>query len=586
MRALFAGPCYAHRLSPPRNNRLFYSTNSTNSNSNKKHTPPPPPTLTPARPAPLPPYRRGPPTTRLVRWQRPEEDEQQQLIIPRKSTSAATFSFHQPFSFPSSSKSATSRIRQPSSSSLFSFYPATTATLVSRQADIDGPSSSNTSTTTTSANSSVKMSSASSNAGLTQRKVDSAAKDLNGSSTHAHEHHDHDHAHSHSLNPFAAHSHSHGHDQGSAAEADALLAALRGKGDRGSNITLLGLFANLVLSASKGLAGVYLNSAALLADAAHSLSDMFSDLVTLFCWKMSQLPASESHPLGYGKYETMGGLGVSLVLVAGSLGIGFHSWGLLLEALQPTLAHAPHAIQVLSSWTGSVASVGAHLHDHGGAEVGGHGHSHGHGAEGGLLDPNAMWFALLSILVKEWLYHATLKIAREENSSVLEANAIHHRSDSLSSGVTFLAIGGSWLGFPILDPLGGLLVAALIGKQGAELLLSALGELSDRGVERETLDALKGVLDDVHSKEGRMKGWHTLRAIKSGVSIFIDVTLVMPPETTLAEARAVESAVVERLRESRKGVKEVRVQLSTAFPKAQEQQEQQGGPRSGNGKAE
>ncbi|CAD6909540.1 unnamed protein product [Tilletia controversa] len=420
---------------------------------------------------------------------------------------------------------------------------------------------------------------------LTQRKPDSAAvaKETNGVATHDHHDHSHSHAHSHShshsLNPFAAHSHAHGHDHGSAAEADALLAALKGRGDRGSNITLLGLFANILLSASKGLAGVYLNSAALLADAAHSLSDMFSDLVTLFCWKMSQLPASETHPLGYGKYETMGGLGVSLVLVAGSLGIGFHSYGLLLEALQPTLAHAPHAIQVLSSWTGSLASVGAHLHDHGGGAEAGHSHSHHGAAEGGVLDPNAMWFALMSILVKEWLYHATLKIAREENSSVLEANAIHHRSDSLSSGVTFLAIGGSWLGFPILDPLGGLLVAALIGKQGAELLLSALAELSDRGVDGETLVGFRAVLDDVQAefslsqtgsvtsgKGAHLQGWHTLRAIKSGVSIFIDVTLVMPPETTLAEARAVEGAVVDRLRRSRKGVKEVRVQLSTAFP--------------------
>lgn len=79
----------------------------------------------------------------------------------------------------------------------------------------------------------------------------------------------------------------HGHDHGSAEEADALLAALRGKGDRGSNITLAGLVSNIGLCGAKGVAGVYLNSAALLADAAHSLSDMFADLVTLFCWKMS-----------------------------------------------------------------------------------------------------------------------------------------------------------------------------------------------------------------------------------------------------------------------------------------------------------
>ncbi|KAK0543304.1 mitochondrial metal transporter [Tilletia horrida] len=461
---------------------------------------------------------------------------------------------------------------------------------------------------------------------LTQRKSGTAQKKLsNGTHSHAHSH-GHSHTHSHSLNPFASHSHAHSHSDDPAAEADALLAAFKGSKDRGSRITLLGLLANIILAALKAIAGIYLNSAALLADAAHSVSDMASDVVTLFCWKMSQRPASVAYPMGYGKFETMGGLGVSLVLVAGGLGIGFHSYGLLMEALGPTLERAPVFVQVLSKWLGDIASIGALLHDHhggGGSEKDHHHHSHHHSheggahAEGGALDPNAMWFALLSVLVKEWLYHATLKIAREENSSVLEvsqkhqsslpeidskcshcarpavallfsvprahvqANAMHHRSDSLSSAVTFLAIGGSWLGFPILDPVGGLLIAFLIGHGGAELLFSALGELSDRGVDHETLHSLEHILDDVISsttatgpqKDGRngaisaaMQGWHSLRAIKSGVSIFIDVALVLPAETTLAQAGAVEQEVIQRLKAARSGVKEVRVRLSTEFP--------------------
>lgn len=353
------------------------------------------------------------------------------------------------------------------------------------------------------------------------------------------------------------HGHGHHHDHGSAEEADKLLAALKGKGDRGSNITLAGLVSNLGLCGAKGVAGVYLNSAALLADAAHSLSDMFADLVTLFCWKMSQKPPSASHPLGYGKYETMGSLGVSLVLVAGAVGIGFHSYGLLLEALQPTLQHAPAALQAFGQFTGSLANAGGLLHDH-------HDHGVASGEGGtGLLDPNAMWFALLSIVVKEWLYHATLKIAREENSSVLEANALHHRSDSLSSAVTFLAIGGSYLGFPVLDPLGGLLVAGLIGKQGADLLIGALGELSDRGVEPETLQVFDNAIVEVQKKFPMLLGWKDLRAVKSGVSVFADVTLQLPNDATLLQAGEVEKAVREAIKGSVRGVKEVRVRLVT-----------------------
>jgi cation diffusion facilitator family transporter len=335
----------------------------------------------------------------------------------------------------------------------------------------------------------------------------------------------------------------------------------------------------LILCGSKGLAGVYLHSASLLADAAHSLSDTFSDIVTLFCWKMSQKPASITHPLGYGKFETMGGLGVSVVLVAGAFAIGMHSYGLLLEVLQPALQDAPTGIKALGSWTGDLARMmgGLFHHDHHNAaaaavQAGEQAKAHlGHDGAN-LLDPNAMWFALISVLVKEWLYRATLKIAKEENSSVLEANAIHHRSDSLSSMVTFLAIGGSYMGFPVLDPLGGLLVAGLIGKQGAELLLGALQDLSDRGVQPEVLEgfenALKEVMQELEKDERnteatRLAGWTELRAVRSGVSSFVDVTLVMSEDTKLKNARIVEEMVRDKIMAAHKGVKEVRVHLDT-----------------------
>lgn len=252
--------------------------------------------------------------------------------------------------------------------------------------------------------------------------------------SHVHNgHHEHKDDHHHGVASLFGHSHNHSHGaEGSPEEADKLLAALKGKGDRGSNITVVGLVANLVLCGAKGVAGVLLHSASLLADAAHSLSDTFSDIVTLFCWKMSQKPASISHPLGYGKFETMGGLGVSVVLVAGAFAIGVHSYGLLLEVLQPALQQMPSGLQAFGSLTGDLArAAGGLLHEHGHHAANDHAHSVVDSAGGAhaathetanLLDPNAMWFALISVLVKEWLYRATLKIAREENSSVLEVS--------------------------------------------------------------------------------------------------------------------------------------------------------------------
>ena len=148
-----------------------------------------------------------------------------------------------------------------------------------------------------------------------------------------------------------------------------------------------------------------------------------------------------------------------------------HSYFLFLHALShaasssaPELAHA--ADTVLSNSTSILGSL----------------HSHGHVH---TLDPNAAWVALLSVIVKEWMYRATLKVAKEEGSNVLEANALHHRSDVFSGCLAGVAIIGSSLGFPMLDPVGGLLVAGMIIKQGSEIGLNAAKELVDYVVDPE-----------------------------------------------------------------------------------------------------
>lgn len=143
--------------------------------------------------------------------------------------------------------------------------------------------------------------------------------------------------------------------------------------------------------------------------------------------------------------------------------------------------------------------------------------------------------------------------------------------------MTFLAIGGSYLGFPVLDPLGGLLVAGLIGKQGAELLLGALADLSDRGVQPEVLDDFESVLQGVvegtkesrsgsgrESTSARLLGWKDLRAVRSGVSTFVDVTLLLSADTSLKRAQVVEARVRDAIAKAHKGVKEVRVRLEPA----------------------
>lgn len=169
--------------------------------------------------------------------------------------------------------------------------------------------------------------------------------------------------------------------------------------------------------------------------------------------------------------------------------------------------------------------VGEHVHDHA------HGHAHDLAAAAAaaagtdasssattattLLNPHAAWFALISVIVKEWLYRATTQVAKEEHSPVLHANALHHRSDALTSAVALGSILGSAAGAPILDPLGGLLVSFFILQQGASLSRTAFLELLDKGVDagtRRSVERIVGELvDDV-----KLLGVRNVRGVKSG----------------------------------------------------------------------
>ncbi|KAM0749522.1 cation efflux protein [Meredithblackwellia eburnea MCA 4105] len=271
---------------------------------------------------------------------------------------------------------------------------------------------------------------------------------------------------SHSSHSHHGHGHSHSHSHGEE-EAAALLTALSGSSDPGSRVTLIGLFSNIALTAVKGVAGYVLASAALMADAAHSGSDLLADIVTLTTYRMSRRPVSELYPYGYGKYESLGSLVVSFLLIGTALGIGLHSYHLLLN----TLTHMPH-LNINLSFLASLDAVLPHGHSHG--------PSSGSDASEEITDARAMIFAGSSILVKEWLYRITLKVAKEQHSNVLLANALHHRSDAFGSLVALGAIAGSWMGFPVLDPLGGLLVSGMILKNGAEVGVNALKELVDQ----------------------------------------------------------------------------------------------------------
>ncbi|EIN11789.1 hypothetical protein PUNSTDRAFT_50649 [Punctularia strigosozonata HHB-11173 SS5] len=378
---------------------------------------------------------------------------------------------------------------------------------------------------------------------------------------HEHDHEHGDHSHSHSI--FSKHVHSHG-EEGHDATAEEVIKALQGSGDRGSRITLVGLFANIGLTASKGAAGWYMNSAALLAESAHSLSDLLGDFVTLFCWKLSRKPPSARYPYGFAKFETLGTTTVSLLLVGGALGIGFHSYYLLVDALTHTASSLPPG--VLQSAIQNVTEVAQSVPIP--AIEPGHGHGH-------ALDPNAAWFAALGVIAKEWLYRVTEKVAREEKSPVLHANALHHRSDAYSSVVALVAIlGSSWFPALPLDPVGGFLISIVILRQGLGILVGAFKELMDSGVSAKTHASLVRSVQPLIAPPTAQNGngtttsdvpsllaIHDLRARRAGSMTFVDLTADVPRDLSVSEAASMEEKIERTMKEARREIAEVRVRF-------------------------
>ncbi|MCJ1286653.1 hypothetical protein MMC26_005999 [Xylographa opegraphella] len=331
----------------------------------------------------------------------------------------------------------------------------------------------------------------------------------------------------------SGHSHSHNHDNSYLISTN--------KKDAGVRITRVGLYVNLGMAVSKGIGGYFFNSQALVADAFHALTDLVSDFMTLATISVALRPPTSRYPNGFGKVESFGSLVVSGLLLAGGVLMGQHACAALYAQL-----------------FADVASVAEHSH-------GILGHSHDHSAAHMIPNLNAAWLAAGSIVVKEWLYRATMKVAKERKSSVLASNAIHHRVDSLTSIVALVAIGGShvFTGATWLDPVGGLLVSLMVIQAGFGNTRAAIYELVDVAVDEEVKGSVKRAAskaladtDATASVEVR-----DVQGIKAGQNFLMDIELAVPASWTVEQTRRVEDDLRVKVGSKVRGVRRVRVKF-------------------------
>ena len=269
-------------------------------------------------------------------------------------------------------------------------------------------------------------------------------------------------------------------------------------------ITLVGSVGNVALLAFKFVAGVVGHSAAMMADAVHSLSDFVTDIIVIAFVRVSAKPQDEGHDYGHGKYETLACLFVGLALIAAATGI------IVSGAVK------------FASWLG-----GEQLP-----------------APGRL----ALWAALISIVVKELLYWYTVRAGKRLDSQALVANAWHHRSDSLSSVGSAIGIGGAILlgdRWTVLDPLASIIVGTMLVKVAVELLRGSMSELAECSLPEDTV----GEIEEILNSSPDVCEPHNLRTRKIGNRIAIEAHIRMDGGVTLDEAHDRATDLEHRLKE-------------------------------------
>ncbi len=269
-------------------------------------------------------------------------------------------------------------------------------------------------------------------------------------------------------------------------------------------ITHLSIWINIILTGLKLAAGILGRSQAMVADAVHSLSDFATDIAVLIGLRFTAKPVDKDHAYGHGKYET---------IVAAIIGLALAYVGIRIAgtAIQ-RIFHAMHGDP--------------------------------------LPQPSilAFWAAILSIAVKEWLYRATMHVARRTGSAALVANAWHHRSDAFSSIATAAGVGAAafrgddWL---LLDPIAALFVSVFLLKIAWRIVRQQMGDLTDQSLAPEVCDEILALTRAIPG----IAEPHNLRTRMVGRIPVIDMHIRLRGDLPLREAHEIASALERALRQ-------------------------------------
>ncbi len=262
-----------------------------------------------------------------------------------------------------------------------------------------------------------------------------------------------------------------------------------------TRVTVVGAVVNFILAIFKIIIGTTGHSHALIVDGIHSFSDLLSDGLVVFAAKHGNQTPDDDHPYGHARIETAFAAVLGGILIAVGIGIVID------------------AVERLTS--------------------------------GHVLTPESItiWVALFSVLSKEALYRYTMVYANRFNSSLLKANAWHHRSDAVSSIVVLVGIAGSIAGFPYLDAAAAVIVSMMVAKIGWEIAKESIEQLVDKGLDPDKVESISAHIAEIPG----VKRMHMLRTRQMGAEALLDVHVEVAPELSVSEGHRIGDEVSKEL---------------------------------------
>lgn len=278
-------------------------------------------------------------------------------------------------------------------------------------------------------------------------------------------------------------------------------------------VSFASIVVNTGLMLFKLVAGILANSGAMVSDAIHSGSDVFSTFVVIAGVKLSGKQSDERHQYGHERFECVASLILSIALFATGIFIGISGLEKIFKAEYGTLL-VP----------GKLALVAA----------------------------------VASIVVKEWMYWYTRAAAKKINSGALMADAWHHRSDAMSSVGAFIGIFGARLGFPILDPIASLVICGFIGKASYDIFKDSIDKMIDRSCDEATEAQIRALI-------GKQEGVIGIDLVKTrlfGSKIYVDIEIVADGDLTLHESHRIAEQVHQAIEQEFGSVKHCMVHVN------------------------